>query len=93
MAHDAALLLFTVKGTQGKVSFDSRNDKYASKLSCYASPEAYKSHLTSKSTNALFIFLSDKYASGEASLESCEVYLSVCESNDCLPRAPFYSVV
>jgi hypothetical protein len=79
----------TVKGAQGKVSFDSLNVKYDSKLSCYASPEAYLSHLTSKITNALFIFLSDKYASGEASLESCEAYLSVCESNDALPRAPF----
>jgi hypothetical protein len=47
------------------------------------------SHLTSKITNTLFIFLSDKYASGEASLDSCEAYLSVCESNDTLPRAPF----
>jgi hypothetical protein len=74
---------------RGKVSFDSLTVKYASKLSCYASPEAYLSHLTSKITNTLFSFLSDKYASGEASLDSCEAYLSVCESNDTLPRAPF----
>jgi hypothetical protein len=81
--------LYTVKGARGKVSFDSPNVKYASKLSCYASPEAYLSHLTSKITNTLFIFLSDKYASGEASLDSCEAYLSVCESNS----GPFYSVL
>jgi hypothetical protein len=67
----------TVKGTRGKVSFDSLNVKYGSKLSCYASSEAYLSHLTSKITNVLFIFLSDKYASGEASLDSCEAYLLV----------------
>jgi hypothetical protein len=64
--------LYTVKGARGKVSFDSQNDKYASKLSCYASPEAYLSHLTSNMTNTLFNFLSDKYASGEASLDHCE---------------------
>jgi hypothetical protein len=56
---------YTVKGARGKISFDSLNVKYASKLSCYASPEAYLSHLTSKITNTLFIFLSDKYASGD----------------------------
>jgi hypothetical protein len=32
-----------VKEVQGKVSFDSQNDKYASQLSCDASPEAYLS--------------------------------------------------
>jgi hypothetical protein len=68
--------IHTVKGARGKVSFDSLNVKYASKLFCYASPEAYLSHLTSKITNALLVFLSDKYASGEASLDSCEAYLS-----------------
>jgi hypothetical protein len=57
-----ALMAHTVKGARGKVWFDSLNIKYASKLSCYASPEAYLSHLTSKMTNALFNFLSDKYA-------------------------------
>jgi hypothetical protein len=40
-------------------------------------------------TNALFNFLSDKYASGEASLDYFEAYLSFCESNDTLPRVPF----
>jgi hypothetical protein len=34
---------YTVKGSRGKVSFDSQNDKYASQLSCDASPEAYLS--------------------------------------------------
>jgi hypothetical protein len=34
---------YTVKVVRGKVSFDSQNDKYASQLSCDASPEA---HLT-----------------------------------------------
>jgi hypothetical protein len=47
------------------------------------------SHLTSKMTNALFNFLSDKYDSGEASQDNCEAYLSFSESNDTLPRAPF----
>jgi hypothetical protein len=47
------------------------------------------SHLTSKMTNALFSFLSDKYASGEASVDNFETYLSFCESNDTSPRAPF----
>jgi hypothetical protein len=47
------------------------------------------SHLTTKMTNALFNFLSDKYTSGEASLDNFEAYLSFCESNDTLPRAPF----
>jgi hypothetical protein len=40
-------------------------------------------------TNALFNFLSDKYTSGEASLDYFEAYLSFCESNDTLPQAPF----
>jgi hypothetical protein len=31
-------------------------------------------------TNALFNFLSDKYASGEASLDNFEAYLSFCEA-------------
>jgi hypothetical protein len=30
-------------------------------------------------TNTLYNFLSDKYASGEASLDNCEAYLSVCD--------------
>jgi hypothetical protein len=68
-------ILYTVKRARGQVSFDSLNVKYASKLSCYASPETYLSHITSKITDALFIFLSDKYDSGEASLDSCEAYL------------------
>jgi hypothetical protein len=67
--------LFTVKGARGKVSFDSLKVKYASKLSCYVSLEAYLSHLTFKMTNTLFNFLSDKYASREASLDNCETYL------------------
>jgi hypothetical protein len=33
----------TVKVVRGKISFDSQNDKYASQLSCNASPEAYLS--------------------------------------------------
>jgi hypothetical protein len=64
----------TLKGARGKVSFDSLKAKYASKLSCYASLEAYLSHLTFKITNTLFNFLSDKYASREASLDNCEAY-------------------
>jgi hypothetical protein len=82
--------LLTVKRARGEVSFDSLNVKYASKLSCYASPEAYLAHLISKMTNTLFDFLSDKYASEEASLDKCEAYLALCESNDTLPRAHFY---
>jgi hypothetical protein len=33
--------------------------------------------------------LSYKYASDEASQDNCEAYLSFCESDDTLPRAPF----
>jgi hypothetical protein len=33
--------------------------------------------------------LSYKYASDEASQDNCELFLSFCESNDALPRAPF----
>jgi hypothetical protein len=84
-----SLLHCTVNGVRGKVWFDSLNIKYASKLSCYASSEAYLSHLTSKMTNALFNFLSDKYSPGEASVDNFEAYLSFCESNHTLPRAPF----
>jgi hypothetical protein len=40
-------------------------------------------------TNALFNFLSAKYATGEASLDNFEAYLSFYASNDTLPRAPF----
>jgi hypothetical protein len=29
------------------------------------------------------------YASGEASQDNCEAYLSFCASNDTLPRTPF----
>jgi hypothetical protein len=57
-------LLCTVKGARGKVSFDSQNDKYASKLSSDASPEAYLSLRKLK-----FVILEvrcDKYASGKA---------------------------
>jgi hypothetical protein len=32
---------YTAKGAQGKVPFDSQNGKYASPLSCDASPVAY----------------------------------------------------
>jgi hypothetical protein len=35
------------------------------------------------------VTLSDKYASGEASPDNCEAYLSFCESNNTLARAPF----
>jgi hypothetical protein len=38
---------------RGKVSFDSQNDKYASHLSCDASPEVYLAHLIYQMTNAL----------------------------------------
>jgi hypothetical protein len=85
LCHDT----ITVKGARGKVWFDSLNIKYVSKLSCYTSAEAYLSHRNSKMTNALFNFLSDKYASGEASLDNFEAYLSFCESNNTSPRAPF----
>jgi hypothetical protein len=34
-------VLHTVKGSRGEVSFDSQKDKYASQLSCDASPEVY----------------------------------------------------
>jgi hypothetical protein len=44
---------YTVKGARGKVSFDSQNDKYASQLSCEASPEASLSHVVYQMTNAL----------------------------------------
>jgi predicted ferric reductase len=37
----ASAYIYTVKGSRGKVSFDSQNDKYASQLSSDASPEAY----------------------------------------------------
>jgi hypothetical protein len=33
--------------------------------------------------------LSDKYATGEASQDNCEAYLSFCESNYTLPRTTF----
>jgi hypothetical protein len=33
--------------------------------------------------------LNYKHASDEASQDNCEAYLSFCESNDTLPRAPF----
>jgi hypothetical protein len=82
-------LFLHCKGARGKVSFDSLNVKYASKLSCDASPEAYLSHLSPKMTNTLFNFLSDNCASGEASKDNCEAHLSFCESNDTSPRAPF----
>jgi hypothetical protein len=36
-------------------------------------------------TNALLKYVSG----GEASLDNFEAYLSFCESNDTLPRAPF----
>jgi hypothetical protein len=45
--------LYTVKGARGKVSFESQNDKYASKLSYDASPEVYLSHLIYQMTNVL----------------------------------------
>jgi hypothetical protein len=32
---------YTVKGSRGEVSFDQQKDKYASQLSCDASPEVY----------------------------------------------------
>jgi hypothetical protein len=57
---------YTVKGARGKVSFDSQNDKYASKLSSDASPEAYLSLRKLKSAFAILEIRCDKYASGEA---------------------------
>jgi hypothetical protein len=84
------VLLYTVKGARGKVSFDSQNAKYAKQLSCDASLEVYLSHLIYQMTNAPHSYtLSYKYASDEASQDHCEAYLSFCESNDTLPRAPF----
>jgi hypothetical protein len=47
--------LYTVKGIRGKVSFDSRNDKYASQLSCDASPEAYLSLRVTVKRICLFV--------------------------------------
>jgi hypothetical protein len=35
------------------------------------------------------VTLSDKYASGKASQDNCEAYLSCCDSNDTLPRTSF----
>jgi hypothetical protein len=55
--------LYTVKGTRGKVSFDSQNDKYASKLSSDASPEAYLSLRKLKSAFDNLEVRCDKYAS------------------------------
>jgi hypothetical protein len=39
------------------------------------------------------VTLSDKYASGEASQDNCESYLSFCESNDTLPWTSFRVMV
>jgi hypothetical protein len=58
--------LHTVKRAQGKVSFDSQNDKCASKLSSDASPEAYLSLRKLKSAYVILEVRCDKYASGEA---------------------------
>jgi hypothetical protein len=33
--------VYTEKGFRGKISFDAQNGKYASQLSCDASPDAY----------------------------------------------------
>jgi hypothetical protein len=57
---------YTVKGARGKVSFDSQTDKYASKLSTDASPEAYLSLRKFKSAFVILAVRCDKYASGEA---------------------------
>jgi hypothetical protein len=35
------------------------------------------------------VTLNDIYASGKASQDNCEAYLSFCELNDTLPRDPF----
>jgi hypothetical protein len=40
-AHQFGGTVYTVKGSRGEVSFDSQKDKYASQLSCDASPEVY----------------------------------------------------
>jgi hypothetical protein len=82
-------LLHTVKGARGKVSFDSQNDKWASQYPvklhlrriCHISFTKWQMRFT--------VTLNDKYASGEASQDNCEAYLSFCESNDTLPRVPF----
>jgi hypothetical protein len=58
--------LYTVKGAKGKVSFDSQNDKYASKLSSDASPEAFLSLRKLKSAFVILEVRCYKYASGEA---------------------------
>jgi hypothetical protein len=60
------ILAYTVKGARGKVSFDSQNDKYASKLSSDVSPEAYSSLRKLKSAFVILEVRCDKYASGEA---------------------------
>jgi hypothetical protein len=56
----------TVKGARGKVPFDSQRDKYASKLSSDASPEAYLSLRKLRSAFVILEVRCDKYASGEA---------------------------
>jgi hypothetical protein len=81
------LILFTVKGARGKVSFDSQTDKYASQQSSDASPEAYLS--LRKSVFVILEVRCDKYASGEAEQDNFEAYMTFRELNDTLPRAPF----
>jgi hypothetical protein len=84
---------YTVKEVRGKVSFYSQNGKYASQLSCDASPEAYLSLRVTVKRICHLVKRCDKYATGEASQDNCEAYFSFCESNHTLPRAPFrYSV-
>jgi hypothetical protein len=56
----------TVKGSRGKVLFDSQTDKYASQLSSDPSPEAYLSLGKMKSVFVILEVRCDKYASCEA---------------------------
>jgi hypothetical protein len=44
----------TVKGSRGKVLFDSQNDEYASQLSRDAAPEAY---LSLRKLKSVFVIL------------------------------------
>jgi hypothetical protein len=73
---DYRYLLYTVKGTRGKVSFESQYKKYASQLSCDASPEMYSiCHILFTKWQMRFTAtLSYKYASDEASQDSTVQY-------------------
>jgi hypothetical protein len=81
---------YTVKEVRGKVSFYLQNDKYASQLSCDASPEAYLSlRVTAESICHLVNEMWQVCLRWSFSKDICEAYLSFCESNDTLPRDSF----